>query len=123
MKLLVVQSCSRYVQMSVVAMKPPRVVVTNPIPASGGSPNPSMRAGGRAAGKALRCAHARSGERVRLRAGAAVLAAALVAGACAGAAGSRSAVIFTLAEIRGVAAATHPDVLLPTRVPAKVGFV
>lgn len=44
-----------------------------------------------------------------------------VAGA--GAAETRRADVFTLAEIRGVAAQLHPNALLPTRVPPRIAFV
>jgi hypothetical protein len=43
--------------------------------------------------------------------------------AAAGAVRTRSDVVFTLAQIRGLMAQYHPNALLPTRVPPRVAFV
>ena len=48
---------------------------------------------------------------------------ALACVAAAGAMGTRSDAVFTLAEIRGLMAQYHPNALLPTRVPPRVAFV
>ncbi len=47
---------------------------------------------------------------------------ALVCVGLAGASGARSSLVFSVAELRGAAAATHPGVLLPTRLPPRIAF-
>jgi hypothetical protein len=62
----------------------------------------------------------RPGSRLRSSVVLATIACALAGGAGSAAAPSRSAPRFQLAELKSLAAATYPDVLLPTRLPPKV---